>query len=94
MRGGGADRNHRGLPRITAEMMIPWSALGNAAPAPGSQLRAEIAITSWDRERWMSLSGSSPDAAMNHPEAWRAMRLGNASQMIESLPLLPVAAPG
>jgi len=81
-------------PRITAEMMIPWSALGNAAPAPGSQLRAEIAITSWDRERWMSLSGSSPDGAMSHPEAWRAMRLGNGSQMIESLPPLPVAAPG
>ena len=44
-------------PRITAEMVIPWSALGIAPPAPGTQLRAEIAITSWHRERWMSLSG-------------------------------------
>jgi hypothetical protein len=81
-------------PRITAEVMIPWSALGNAAPAPGSPLRAEIAITSWDRERWMSLSGRAPDAAMNHPEAWSAMRLGNGRQMIESLPPLPAPAPG
>jgi hypothetical protein len=81
-------------PRITAEITIPWSALGEAAPAPGSQLRAEIAITSWDRERWMSLSGRPPDAAMNHPEGWSAMRLGNGRQMIESLPPSPTPAPG
>jgi hypothetical protein len=81
-------------PRITAEVMIPWAALGEAAPAPGSQLRAEIAITSWDRERWMSLSGRAPDAAMNHPEDWSAMRLGNGRQMIESLPPSPAPAPG
>jgi hypothetical protein len=81
-------------PRITAEILIPWSALGDAAPAPGSQLRAEIAITSWDRERWMSLSGRTPDAAMNHPEDWSAMRLGNGRQMIERLPPSPAPAPG
>jgi len=74
--------------------VIPWSAFGIAAPAPGTQLRAEIAITSWDRGRWMSLSGRAPDAAMDHPEAWRAMRLGNGRQMIESLPPFPAAAPG
>ena len=81
-------------PRITAEILIPWSALGDAAPVPGSQLRAEIAITSWDRERWMSLSGRAPDAAINHPEDWSAMRLGNGRQMIESLPPSPAPAPG
>jgi len=81
-------------PRITAEMVIPWSALGITAPTPGTQLRAEVAITSWDRERWMSLSGLAPDAAMNHPEDWTAMRLGNGRQMIESLPPLPAPAPG
>ncbi|HMD66025.1 MAG TPA: hypothetical protein VKG22_05180 [Stellaceae bacterium] len=81
-------------PRITAEMVIPWSALGITAPPPGTQLRAEVAITSWDRERWMSLSARAPDAAMDHPEVWPAMRLGNGSQMIESLPPLPVPAPG
>jgi hypothetical protein len=81
-------------PRITAEMVIPWSALGITPPAPGTQLRAEIAITSWDRERWMSLSGRAPDAAMNHPEDWPAMRLGNGRQIIESLPPSPAPAPG
>jgi hypothetical protein len=81
-------------PRITAEMVIPWSALGITPPAPGTRLRAEIAITSWDRERWMSLSGRAPDAAMNHPENWRAMRLGNGRQIIESLPPAPGPAPG
>ncbi|MBV8132169.1 MAG: hypothetical protein JO282_06620 [Alphaproteobacteria bacterium] len=81
-------------PRITAELMIPWSALGITAPTPGTQLRAEIAITSWDRERWMSLSGRAPDVAMNHPEDWPAMRLGNGRQMIESVPPWPAPAPG
>jgi hypothetical protein len=81
-------------PRITAEMVIPWSALGINPPPPGTQLRAEVAITSWDSERWMSLSGLAPDAAMQHSEAWRVMRLGNGRQMIESLPPLPAPAPG
>jgi len=81
-------------PRITAEMVIPWSALGIPPPAPGARLRAEIAVTSWHRDRWMSLSGRSPAAAMNHPEGWRAMRLGNGSQMIETSPPLPTLAPG
>jgi hypothetical protein len=67
-------------------MVIPWSALGIPPPAPGARLRAEIAVTSWHRDRWMSLSGRSPAAAMSHPESWRAMRLGNGSQMIETSP--------
>jgi hypothetical protein len=93
---GGAEAAYFGAdqPRITAEMLIPWSAVGIAAPAPGTRLRVEIAITSWDRERWMSLSGRAPDAAMNHPEAWPAMRLGNGRQIIESLPPFRAAAPG
>jgi hypothetical protein len=81
-------------PRITAEAVIPWSALGVAPPAAGAQLRAEVAVTSWHRERWMSLSGRPPDAAMEHPEGWRAMRLGNGPQMIETSPALPALAPG
>jgi hypothetical protein len=81
-------------PRITAEMVIPWSALGVDAPAPGAQLRAEVAITSWHRERWMSLSGRPPSAAMKDPEVWRAMQLGNGPQMIETSPARPVLAPG
>ncbi|MFL5265532.1 MAG: hypothetical protein ACJ8AH_02865 [Stellaceae bacterium] len=81
-------------PRITAEMLIPWSAIGIAPPAPGAQLRAEIAVTSWHRERWMSLSGQPPAAAMSRPETWSAMRLGNGPQMIETRPVSPMPAPG
>ena len=81
-------------PRITAEMLIPWSALGISLPAPGTTLRAEVAVTSWDGERWMSLSGQPPDAAMTHPETWRSMRLGSGHQMIERLAPLPALAPG
>jgi hypothetical protein len=81
-------------PRITAEVVIPWSALGVAPPGPGAQLRAELAVTSWHRERWMSLSGRPPAAAMNRPESWRWMRLGNGSQMIETSPPLPAIGPG
>jgi hypothetical protein len=81
-------------PRITAEMVVPWSALGVTSPAPGAPLHAEIAVTSWDRERWMSLSGLAPDTAMDYPEAWRMMWLGNGRQVIESPPPRPVPAPG
>src|SRR5262249_35596042 len=93
---GGAEAAYFGAdqPRITAEMVIPWAALGLTTPVPGAALRAEIAITSWDGERWMSLSGPAPDAAMDHPESWRAMRLGNGRRMIESAPRLSVPAPG
>jgi hypothetical protein len=72
-------------PRITAELLLPWSALGVAPPQPGAQLRAEVAMTSWHRERWMSLSGEMPDRAMADPARWRAMRLGDG---------LAVTAPG
>jgi hypothetical protein len=81
-------------PRITAEVVIPWSALAVARPSAGAQLHAEIAVTSWHRERWMSLSGRPPAAAMDHPEKWRAMRLGNGSQIIQTSPLLPSLGPG
>jgi hypothetical protein len=81
-------------PRITAEMIIPWSALGVSMPAPGTRLRVEVAVTSWHRERWMSLSGHPTAAAMSHPESWRKMRLGNGSQMIETSPEPPTFPPG
>ena len=93
---GGAEAVYFGAdqPRIAAEMVIPWSDLGIAAPMPGTQLRAEVAITSWDRDRWMSLSGRAPDATMKDPQRWPAMRLGNGRQMIESVPSRPMPAPG
>jgi hypothetical protein len=64
-------------PRITAELRLPWSALGIAAPGPGTQLRAEAAVTSWYRDRWMSLSGEAPEKGMADPAHWRMMRLGD-----------------
>jgi hypothetical protein len=42
-------------PRITAELFLPWQALGVAA-APDS-LRLDIFASAWHRSRWMSLSG-------------------------------------
>jgi hypothetical protein len=64
-------------PRVTAEMVIPWSALGINPPAPGAALSAEVALTSWHRERWMSSSGRAPDAALADPSGWRPMHLGD-----------------
>ncbi|MBO0739015.1 MAG: hypothetical protein J2P48_21050, partial [Alphaproteobacteria bacterium] len=92
----GAEASYFGAdqPRITAEMVIPWAAFGVPAAAPGKQLKAEIAVTSWHGERWMSLSGRPPATAMDHPESWRRMRLGNASQMIDTSPALSTRAPG
>jgi hypothetical protein len=81
-------------PRITAEAMIPWSALGVRVPLPGTRFRAEIAITSWDGDRWVSLSGLAPAAAMKEPARWRAMRLGDGARLIETAPAPPGRAPG
>jgi len=64
-------------PRITAEMLLPWSVLGIAPPQPGANFRADVAMTSWHRERWMSLSGEMPDQAMADPAHWPQMRLGD-----------------
>jgi hypothetical protein len=81
-------------PRITATMRIPWSALGVSAPSPGAALSAEVAMTSWDAERWMSLSGRPPAAVMYDPAGWRAMRLGDGALMIETAPPPPGRGPG
>ena len=64
-------------PRITAEMTIPWSALGIAPPAPGASIRAEVAMTSWHRERWMSISGKPPEADLADPTGWHVFKLGD-----------------
>jgi hypothetical protein len=79
-------------PRITAELLIPWSALGVAPPAPGATLRAEVALTSWHRERWMSLSGRAPDTALADPSGWRPMHLGDG--LAVTVPRPHPGAPG
>jgi hypothetical protein len=81
-------------PRITAETLIPWSALGLAPPLAGTPLRVEVAVTSWDRDRWMSLSGRDPSVAMRDPAGWRAMRLGDGARMMEGVRVLPPRAHG
>jgi hypothetical protein len=93
---GGAKAAYFGAdqPRITAEVLLPWSVLGVSAPPPGTPLRVEVAVSSWHRERWMSLSGRPPAAAMGHPAGWRKMRLGSGSQMIEVSPSTPILPPG
>jgi hypothetical protein len=64
-------------PRITAEMLIPWSALAARTPRPGASIRIEAAMNSWHRERWMSLSGRPPETALADPTGWRVIRLGD-----------------
>ena len=79
-------------PRITAEMRIPWAALGVAPPVTGMTLRAEVAMTSWHRERWMSLSGRPPEAALADPAGWQVLRLGDG--LAVSVPPPRPGAPG
>jgi hypothetical protein len=62
-------------PRVTAEMTIPWSVLGIAPPLAGASLKAEVAMTSWHRERWMSISGKPPEKGLADPAGWRVMKL-------------------
>ncbi|HJU15390.1 MAG TPA: hypothetical protein VJ770_02875, partial [Stellaceae bacterium] len=84
----GADSAYFGAdqPRITAEVTIPWAALGIAAPAPGTAFTAEVAITSWHRGRWISLDGRPPQAAMADPAGWLPMRLGDGTQAKDAPP--------
>jgi hypothetical protein len=76
-------------PRIAAELLLPWSAFGIALPKPGALLRAEVAMTSWHGERWMSLSGETPERAMADPAHWLPMRLGDDLAVTQ-----PADAPG
>ena len=64
-------------PRVTAEMTIPWSYLGVSPPIAGASLRAEVAMTSWHNERWMSLSGKPPEVDLADPSGWHLFKLGD-----------------
>ncbi len=79
-------------PRITAEMLIPWSVLGIAPPAPGASLKLAAATTSWHRERWMSLSGRPPAAALADSADWHRMQLGDGLSV--TAPAARNGAPG
>ncbi|HZT52702.1 MAG TPA: hypothetical protein VFA22_12240, partial [Stellaceae bacterium] len=64
-----------GQPRIVAEAMLPWGALGVAGPPAERRLRLEISATSWFRARWMSLTGLPPAEGSGDPERWPEVRL-------------------
>jgi hypothetical protein len=61
-------------PRITAEVRIPWDALGVAGPPPHA-LRMALAATAFHRARWMSSSGRPPGAALTDPADWQRVTL-------------------
>jgi hypothetical protein len=63
-------------PRIAAEALLPWSALGLAAPPADGRLKVEVSASAWFRSRWMSLSGLSPERGSAEPWRWTEMRLG------------------
>ncbi len=62
-------------PRIVAEAMIPWAALGLSGPPLGGKLKVEVASTAWHNSRWMSLSGQAPGTI--GPQRWSKIRLAN-----------------
>jgi hypothetical protein len=63
-------------PRIVAEALLPWQALGLDGPPPSRSIKVEIAATAWLNSRWMSLSGRVPREASAEPGRWTEMRLG------------------
>jgi hypothetical protein len=62
-------------PRIVAEALLPWGALGlDGPPKPGSKLKLDVSTVSWDNERWMSLSGLPPREAAAQPQRWMSVK--------------------
>jgi hypothetical protein len=57
-------------PRIVADALIPWSALGVAGPPESHRIRLDVTARSWFRARWMSLSGQTPEATVADPKFW------------------------
>jgi hypothetical protein len=63
-------------PRIVAETVLPWSALGLDGPPSSSKIKIEVSSTAWLNARWVSLSGLPPRAGSADPAKWTEMRLG------------------
>jgi hypothetical protein len=68
--GGAASYFGSDQPRITAEVLLPWSALGLEQAPEARRIRFEVAVTAWHRSRWMSLTGGDPDAGLARPGSW------------------------
>ena len=62
-------------PRITAQVTLPWEALGTSGPPADRRLRVQLAATAFYRSRWMSLSGAPPAQAMENLASWRPAML-------------------
>ena len=66
-------------PRIVAEALLPWRALGLDGPPPSGQLKVEVSATAWFNARWMSLSGLPPRQGSAEPRRWLTVRLAPSS---------------
>ncbi|MGH6974571.1 MAG: hypothetical protein ACRED7_00100, partial [Stellaceae bacterium] len=62
-------------PRIVADALIPWSALGLSGPPESHRIKLDVSARSWFRARWMSLSGEPPEAASADPKLWKTATL-------------------
>lgn len=62
-------------PRIVLEVSVPWETLGLGGPPPKRDLSTELAVSSFYRARWMSLSGLPPEQAMQDLGAWKKVEL-------------------
>ncbi|MGH7914480.1 MAG: hypothetical protein ACREPW_07515, partial [Candidatus Binataceae bacterium] len=62
-------------PRITAQITLPWKALGTSEPPADKRLRVQLAATAFYRSRWMSLGGTPPEEAMENLATWKAATL-------------------
>ena len=77
-------------PRITAEMLIPWSALGIAPPAPGAGApRRSGGHLMGPRALDVVVRAARPRRRCADPSGWRKMRLGDGARLIEGTPVLP-----
>jgi len=64
-------------PRIVAEAMLPWNALGIDGPPKANKLAIEVSATSWDNGRWMSLSGLPPEKGSSETKRWLTVPLAS-----------------
>jgi hypothetical protein len=66
-------------PRIAAEALLPWRALGLDGPPADGRLKVEVSASAWYHSRWMSLTGLPPAKGAAAPRRWFEIRLGGAS---------------
>ncbi len=62
-------------PRIVAEALLPWQALGLGGPPESRKIRIEVSASAWFNARWMSLSGLPPRQGSAEPARWMETHL-------------------